>query len=54
MHACSKKRKETRKKKFFELKSEGYRDVIKRYKIGMGHESLHIMELLKFVMPTNQ
>ena len=28
MHACSKKRKET-KKKFFELKSKGYRYFIK-------------------------
>ena len=25
----------------------------KRHKIGMGHESLHIMELLKFAMPTS-
>ena len=32
---------------FFELKSKGYRDGIKRRdKIGMGYESLHIMELL--------
>ena len=34
-------------KKFFELKRGGYRDGIKRKdKIGMGHESLHIMELI--------
>ena len=34
--------------KLFELKSEGYRDGIKkkRDKIRMGYESLHIMELL--------
>ena len=30
------------------LKSRGYRDGIKRRdKIGMGYESLHIMELLR-------
>ena len=45
MHACSKERKKTKK---FELKSRGYRDGIKRKKdkIGMGYESLHIMELV--------
>ena len=34
--------------KFFELKRRGYRDGIKkkRDKIGMGYESLHIMELI--------
>ena len=42
--------------KFFELKSRGYRDRIKktRDKIGMGYESLHIMELLKCAVPTSQ
>ena len=30
MYACSKKIKETRNEKFFELKSKGYRDGIKR------------------------
>ena len=33
-------------KQLFELKSRGYRDGIKKDKIGMGYESLHIMELL--------
>ena len=34
-------------KKICELKSRGYRDGIKkRDKIGMGYESLHVMELL--------
>ena len=48
MHACSKKKKETRKlKKFFILKREigmGYKK--KRDKIVMGYESLYVMELL--------
>ena len=38
----------TRKEKIFELKRRVYRDGIKkkRDKIGMGYESLHIMDLI--------
>ena len=47
MYALKKGRRLENKKKFFELKSRGYRDGVKRRdKIGMGYESLHIMELL--------
>ena len=47
MHAVKKERR-LENEKFFELKSRGYRDGIKkREKIGMGYESLHIMELLR-------
>ena len=42
MHAVKKERR-LENEKFFELKSRGYRDG--RDKIGMGYESLHIMEL---------
>ena len=47
MHAV-KKGKRLENEKFFELKRKEYRDVYKkkRDKIGMGYESLHIMELL--------
>ena len=45
MHACSKKGRRL-EKKFSELKSRGYRDGIKRDKIGMGYESLHVIKLL--------
>ena len=48
MHAVKKERR-LENKKFFELKrGGGYRDGYKkkRDKIGMGHESLHIMELI--------
>ena len=47
MHAVKKERR-LENKKFFELKRGGYRDGYKkkRDKIGMGHESLHIMELI--------
>ena len=45
MHAVKKRRLEN--EKFFELKSRGYRDGIKRNETrGMGYESMHIMELL--------
>ena len=46
MHAVKKERR-VENKKFFELKRGGYKDGIKkRDKIGMGYESLHIMELI--------
>ena len=45
MHACSKKGRRLENKKFFEFKSRGYRDGIKR-KDKIGYESLHIMELV--------
>ena len=45
MHAVKKGRR-LENEKFFELKSKEYRDGIKRDKIGMGYESLHITELL--------
>ena len=43
-----KKERRPENEKFFELKRSGYRDGIKkkREKIGMGYESLHIMELI--------
>ena len=54
MHAVKKGKRLENKKKFFELKGCGYRDGIKRRdKIGMGYESLHIMELhTQYAMPT--
>ena len=48
MHAVKKERR-LENKKIFELKRRGYRGGIykkKRDKIGMGYESLHIMELI--------
>ena len=49
VHACMhavKKGRRLENEKFFELKSKGYRDGIKkRDKIEMGYESLHKMEL---------
>ena len=44
MYACIKKGGRLENKRFFELKSEEYRDGIKRKgdKIGMGHKTLHI------------
>ena len=47
MHAVKKGRR-LENEKFFELKSREYRDgkKKKRDKIGMGCESLHIMEIL--------
>ena len=46
MHAVKNERRQDNKI-FFELERRGYRDGIKvRDKIGMGYESLHIMELI--------
>ena len=59
VHACMqlKKGRRLENEKFFELKSRGYRDGIyktKRDKIGMGYESLHIMEIAtQWAMPTS-